>query len=144
MSTDQQRLDQAYRFCRNVTRRRARNFYYGLKLTPEPQRSALYSVYAWMRRADDLVDNATKITDDLRRDIAAFRGTTDAALSGRVTVDEHLWVALADTAAHYDLPREAFHLTLLETTFEKRPEGSMWLVIEKLRRDEIAQRFFQQ
>ncbi len=110
--TDPAILDQAYRFCRDVTRRRARNFYYGLKLTPEPQRSALYSVYAWMRRADDLVDNAPKITDDLRRDIAAFRATTDAALSGRVTVNEHLWVALADTASRFELPSEAFHLTL--------------------------------
>ena len=110
--SDQKVLNHAHRFCRDVTRRRARNFYYGLKLTPEPQRSALYSVYAWMRRADDLVDNATKITDDLRREIAAFRATTDAALAGRVTVDEHLWVALADTAARFDLPREAFHLTL--------------------------------
>ncbi len=110
--SDQAVLDQAHGFCRDVTRRRARNFYYGLKLTPQPQRSALYSVYAWMRRADDLVDNATKITDDLRREIAAFRATTDAALSGRVTIDEHLWVALADTAARFDLPREAFHLTL--------------------------------
>ncbi len=110
--SDQAVLDRAYRFCRDVTRRRARNFYYGLKLTPQPQRSALYSVYAWMRRADDLVDNAQKITDDLRRDIAVFRATTDAALSGRVMVDEHLWVALADTAARFDLPREAFHLTI--------------------------------
>ena len=112
MSTDQPTPDQAYRFCRNVTRCRARNFYYGLKLTPQPQRSALYAVYAWMRRADDLVDNAPKITDNLRREIATFRGTTDAALSGRVTENEHLWVALADTAGRYDLPHEAFHLTL--------------------------------
>ena len=91
MSTDQPTPDQAYRFCRNVTRRRARNFYYGLKLTPQPQRSALYAVYAWMRRADDLVDNAPKITDDLRREIAAFRITTDEALSGRITGNEPLW-----------------------------------------------------
>ncbi len=110
--SDRAALDRAFDFCRDVTRRRARNFYYGLKLTPEPQRSALYSVYAWMRRADDLVDNAPKITDELRRDIAAFRITTDEALSGRVSSNEHLWMALADTAGRFDLPPEAFHLTL--------------------------------
>lgn len=112
MSTDQATLDRAFSVCRDITRRRARNFYYGLKLTPEPQRSALYSVYAWMRRADDLVDNAPEMTEHLGREIAAFRAATDAALSGRNTSDEPIWVALADTASRYDLPREAFHLTL--------------------------------
>lgn len=42
--------------CGAITRREARNFYYGLRLTPEPRRSALYAVYAWMRDADDDAD----------------------------------------------------------------------------------------
>ncbi|MBL1218108.1 MAG: squalene/phytoene synthase family protein [Planctomycetes bacterium] len=45
-------------FCRRVVRARARNFYYGMKLTPEPERSALYALYAWTRYADDVVDDA--------------------------------------------------------------------------------------
>lgn len=45
-------------FCQQVARVHARNFYYGLKLTPEPKRSAVYAVYAFMRRCDDLVDDA--------------------------------------------------------------------------------------
>jgi phytoene synthase len=47
---------QSLRYCHRVTRRHARNFYYGLRLTPEPKRSALYAVYAFMRACDDLVD----------------------------------------------------------------------------------------
>ncbi|MFM8873163.1 MAG: hypothetical protein ACKOJI_07410 [Phycisphaerales bacterium] len=35
--------------CERITRTRARNFWYGLRLTPEPQRSAMYAIYAWMR-----------------------------------------------------------------------------------------------
>ncbi|MBX3352074.1 MAG: squalene/phytoene synthase family protein [Phycisphaeraceae bacterium] len=42
--------------CASVTRREARNFYYGLRLTPGRRRSALYAVYAWMRDADDDAD----------------------------------------------------------------------------------------
>src|ERR1051326_6472230 len=49
-------LDASFRYCHAVTRRRARNFYYGLKLTPEPRRSAGYAIYAFMRACDDLVD----------------------------------------------------------------------------------------
>ena len=110
--TDEQTLAQAFDFCREVTRRRARNFYSGLKLTPEPQRSALYSIYAWMRRADDLVDGATDAVDGRRREMAEFRFTTDEALSGRVNGNEYLWIALADTATRFDVPRESFQLVL--------------------------------
>ena len=109
---NEQSLAQAFNFCREVTRRRARNFYYGLKVTPEPQRSALYAIYAWMRRADDLVDSTPGESETGRREIADFGATTDAALSGRVERDEHLWIALADTAKRYDLPRESFHMVL--------------------------------
>ena len=103
---------EALEHCREVTRRRARNFYYGLKLTPEPQRSALYSIYAWMRRADDRVDGATDAVDGRRREMAEFRFTTDEALSGRVNGNEYLWIALADTATRFDVPRESFQLVL--------------------------------
>jgi len=53
LSSDvQQSLD----YCRDISRRRAKNFYYGMRLTPEPKRSAIYAVYAFMRACDDLVD----------------------------------------------------------------------------------------
>ncbi len=104
-----QELAEALRHCRDVTRHRARNFYYGLKLTPEPQRSALYSVYAWMRRADDLVDSVADETGGRRQALDTFRAVTDAALAGSSPDDDPLWVALSDTASRYDLPREAFY-----------------------------------
>ncbi|MCZ6543885.1 MAG: squalene/phytoene synthase family protein, partial [Planctomycetota bacterium] len=75
-------VSEASRYCRRITRRRARNFYYGLKLAPEPQRSALFSIYAWMRRAEDLVDGTTDDTNRPLRNIEAFRCATYAALAG--------------------------------------------------------------
>ena len=111
-SPDRAPVVKAMKHCRDVTRHRARNFYYGLKLTPEPQRSALYSIYAWMRRADDLVDGVTEEAEQRRREIAQFRVATDEALSGRTDGNEHLWIALADTAMRFDIPRESFQLML--------------------------------
>jgi phytoene synthase len=104
-----EKVEEAFRYCRDITRHRARNFYYGLKLTPEPHRSALYSIYAWMRRADDLVDSADADADDRRQAIEAFRAETDGALDGDAAGDDPLWVALSDTATRYDVPRDAFH-----------------------------------
>jgi len=70
---DHPRLAAAYAACEAITRRRARNFYYGLKLTPPSRRGAMYAVYAWMRQADDLADAAGLADDERRERIAALR-----------------------------------------------------------------------
>ena len=49
-------IARGYDACGRIVRSRARNFWYGLRLTPEPRRSALYAIYAWMREADDIAD----------------------------------------------------------------------------------------
>jgi len=51
-------LDASIAYCRDVARTRARNFYYGMKLTPGRKRAAMFAIYAWMRLADDLADEA--------------------------------------------------------------------------------------
>jgi phytoene synthase len=105
-------VDKALQTCEAITRRRARNFYHGLKLTPEPQRSALFAIYAWMRRADDLVDSASADAAGLRRRLDAFRAATDAALGDRETDDDYLWIALRATARRFDLRPGYFHAML--------------------------------
>jgi phytoene synthase len=103
----------ALEFCRDVCRRRARNFYYGLKISPEPERSALYTLYAWMRHADDLADEThADHRDDKAREIEIFRGETVAALAGMPRRSNPLWIALADVATRFQLPAQPFHDTL--------------------------------
>jgi phytoene synthase len=102
---------QALRYCRGITRRRARNFYWGLKLLPEPQRSALYAVYAWMRRADDIVDDAADVPA-ARREIARFRAATVSAFSGGVDGGDPVLLALHDIASRFRLGIEHFHAGL--------------------------------
>jgi 15-cis-phytoene synthase len=46
----------AVRYCEEVTRMRARNFWYGIRLLPVPKREALAAVYAMARRIDDVGD----------------------------------------------------------------------------------------
>jgi len=97
-------------YCRDVTRRRARNFYYGLKLLPEPQRSALYTIYAWMRRADDITDGEADGEANAPHDGAAgagrdalecFRRDTEAALRGESVPDDPVLVGLRAVAARF-------------------------------------------
>jgi 15-cis-phytoene synthase len=49
-------LAAAYRACEALTRQRAGNFYYGIRLLPAPKRQALCAVYAYARRIDDIGD----------------------------------------------------------------------------------------
>lgn len=102
-------LADALGYCRALVRRRARNFYYGLKLAPEPKRSALFAVYAWMRRADDMVDDCEGDPAVQQQRIESFRTATDAALGGQPAGDDPVWIALADVAGRFDLRAEHFH-----------------------------------
>ena len=49
---------EAYRYCEEVTRARAGNFYHGIRLLPAPRRAALCAVYALARRVDDIADGS--------------------------------------------------------------------------------------
>ena len=91
-------------FCRALTRREAKSFYRGMALTPEPKRSALFAVYAWMRAADDAAD--AEGGDPAVR-LEAFRGATDAALGDAPPADDaaSFWPAFARAVMTYGIQR---------------------------------------
>jgi phytoene synthase len=57
----------AYRECEQITRTRAANFYYGIRLLPAGKRRAMCAVYAFARRVDDIGDGALAPEEKLRR-----------------------------------------------------------------------------
>ena len=95
--------------CREITRVRAGNFYWGLRLTPEPRRSAMYTIYAWMRQADDIVDGQTAGSVAGASDILAFRNATVEALASRSRSIEPVWRALSEVAREYEFDVSDFH-----------------------------------
>ncbi len=94
---DPRRLAASRATAMRITRASARNFYYGLRLTPEPKRSAIYAVYAWMREADDIVDSGR---DDAESALAVFALRTREMLDGRAS-EEGYWPALAWAVREY-------------------------------------------
>lgn len=102
-------------YARRVAKRHARNFYYGMRLTPEPKRSALYAVYAWMRAADATGDGPIAVPDDGKHvggDLSvrlaaweAFRERTVAALNPEATLPAgDVWPALRYVRGRFGLP----------------------------------------
>ncbi|MGE0026400.1 MAG: presqualene diphosphate synthase HpnD [Thermoleophilia bacterium] len=98
-------LEEAHRHCREVSRREARNFYYGFILLPPPKRAGIYAAYAFSRRADDSVDDGGP---DAGREaaVAALREQLDAAVAGAPPPDDPVLLALADTIHRFAIPRE--------------------------------------
>ncbi|MFW6032779.1 MAG: phytoene/squalene synthase family protein [Phycisphaeraceae bacterium] len=99
-----------------ITRQRARNFYCGLKLTPEPKRSALYAIYAFMRSCDDLVDaedGSDRIGEPQQaiERIEAFREQMHQVIEappGRGLPEGELWPGFQQVVQHY--PIDPAHL----------------------------------
>ena len=50
-------LRASYRFCGDVSRRQARNFYYSFLLLPADLRRSMCALYAFLRHTDDLADD---------------------------------------------------------------------------------------
>jgi 15-cis-phytoene synthase len=96
-------LADAYAACADITRREARNFFYGIRLLPPPRRSALCAVYALARRIDDIGDGDLP----LERKAAALAAVREA-LRRPPDPDDPVLTAVADAARRYPIPLEAF------------------------------------
>jgi phytoene synthase len=90
-------LDQAYEACRRETAEWAKTFYLGTLLMPPAKRRAIWAIYVWCRRTDELMDgpeaqhvSAQELSDRLDRwevrTRALFDGTVRDGLD-RVMVD---------------------------------------------------------
>ncbi|MBD2310423.1 phytoene synthase [Desertifilum sp. FACHB-1129] len=49
-------VEDSYELCRKITAQYAKTFYLGTLLMPEEKRRAIWAIYAWCRRTDELVD----------------------------------------------------------------------------------------
>jgi phytoene synthase len=93
-------LDDAYRHCEAITRTRAGNFYYGIRLLPAEKRLAMCAVYAFAREVDDIGDGPEP-PERKREQLAALR----AGLAGQGA--SPVVVATADAERRFGLPHDA-------------------------------------
>lgn len=48
--------EEAYEYCRQITAKYSKTFYLGTLLMPKEKREAIWAIYVWCRRTDELVD----------------------------------------------------------------------------------------
>jgi phytoene synthase len=96
--------EDAYEVCARITRSRAANFYYGIRLLPPGKRSALCAVYAFARRVDDIGDGSLPPSEKTRRlDLARQALDHHSARSSDPVI-----AALSDACSRFPLPMDRF------------------------------------
>lgn len=91
-------------YCEEVTRRRARNFWYGIRLLPPAKRHALAAVYAMSRRIDDVGDGDMP----LEQKRAALDDIEDSLGAVRPDSADPVLAALAQAGSAFPIPLGAF------------------------------------
>jgi len=102
------RADEAFELCETITRTRARNFYYGIRLLRGDKRAGLCAVYALARRIDDIGDGDLSRQDKLDALAEVRRSLADLAHPGAHCGDDPVFTAIAELAGRLPLPLGAF------------------------------------
>ncbi|MEP7363039.1 MAG: phytoene/squalene synthase family protein [Acidobacteriota bacterium] len=95
-------LEASYEHCRTLAR--GSSFYPAFFLVDAPRRRALWAIYAFNRRCDDLSDGPNASLEALE----TWRVQLDQALAGRPP--EHaIWPAFIDSVARFEIPHSCFY-----------------------------------
>ena len=93
----------AYSVCRGITKTAAKNFYYAFLVLPPPKRQALYAIYAFMRRCDDIADDAGYTAHERRVKLGEWVEAFHQSQAGKPT-DDPVQLALADAVRRFQIP----------------------------------------
>lgn len=98
-------VGESYIWCEEISRKSGSNFYYAFGLLPPARRRSLCAVYAFNRRADDLID--TPEIDNPAAGIERWSSELEETLACRPP-DHSVWPALRDTIDRHKIPAECF------------------------------------
>ncbi len=98
-------VEESYERCRQITAEYSKTFYMGTLLMPEAKRRAIWAIYVWCRRTDELVDGPqAKFTTESTLDHWELQ--LESLFSGHPKDD--LDVALVDTLSRFELDIQPF------------------------------------
>ncbi len=92
-------LENAYRYCEQVTHQHSRTFFIASGLLPPEKRSAIRALYAFCRVTDDLVDRASQDP------FSELKNWRSQALFAALESSDPVALAWRDTRQNYCIPR---------------------------------------
>ena len=96
---------EAYAWCKEYTKERAKNFYYAFAILPEPKRNAIYAAYAFSGLVDDIADELTD-RGEQERQLASARARLHTCYRGET--EGPLFAALGSAVREYQIPPDFF------------------------------------
>ena len=102
-------LEEAFEACRRETAEWAKTFYLGTLLMPPAKRRAIWAIYVWCRRTDELMDSPEAMArpvDELAARLDAWEERTRALFRG--TVRDGLDRVMVDTLERYPQPLQPY------------------------------------
>ncbi|HEX2598962.1 MAG TPA: phytoene/squalene synthase family protein [Terriglobales bacterium] len=112
----------AYSVCRSIARSSAKNFYYAFLALPRHKREALCAVYAYMRRCDDISDDANLPVRERRLKLADWLDTFHRVMQGNPS-DDPVLIALADAQRRFKIPIHLLDQLALGTAMDLAEEA---------------------
>ncbi|TVP65533.1 MAG: phytoene synthase [Leptolyngbya sp. LCM1.Bin17] len=98
-------IEDAYELCRRVTAKYSKTFYMGTMLMAPPKRRAIWAIYVWCRRTDELVDGPqAQFTSEKTLD--RWEAQLESIFAGCPVDDED--VALVNTLEQFPLDIQPF------------------------------------
>ncbi len=98
-------LEKSYELCRQITAKYSKTFYIGTLLMPPEKRRAIWAIYVWCRRTDELVDGPrAALTTPETLDM--WERQTEAVFAGNASEDAD--VALVDTLQRFPIDIQPF------------------------------------
>jgi len=95
-------LDKAYEICRKETQKWAKTFYLGTLLLPQEKRKAIWAIYVWCRRTDEIMDSveaSSKSQNELSDNLDEWEENTKNVFKGKIKSE--LDSVLLDTIEKY-------------------------------------------
>ncbi|MGR3766265.1 phytoene/squalene synthase family protein [Rossellomorea sp. NS-SX7] len=98
-------VKEAYKHCENVISHHSKTFYKAFSMLPKNERNAVWAVYSFCRKVDDIVDEGCNPVQEL----AQFKDEFDLFLQGGYDSSNPSWLALEDVFSRYEMNEQAFH-----------------------------------
>lgn len=98
-------LEESYELCRQITAIHSKTFYLGTQLMPEAKKKAIWAIYVWCRRTDELVDGPMAESTTFET-LDRWEEHLESLFAGRAIDDVD--VALVDTLSKFPIDIEPF------------------------------------
>ena len=103
-------LEDAYSYCKNISRHHAKTFYLASLFLPKKQQNPIFAIYALLRTVDDVVDMAEDklkdgliTSDEISMMLESWKSRLKACYAGNVDNDP-IMMAWQDTLKSYAIP----------------------------------------